>query len=152
MRPFVSTSFSTRWLAWLLQRVTFLTHVVCVMLATLGPIFSPRLVFVVVVAVHVVFGLCQIRTAYGLWACWRGARAHSRRDWKAYWKTRKEELEREGESARCAGQGHVLDLHRVEHIILVPAYKEELYTLREVSAYLTSYETEKADGMYIMFN
>lgn len=103
-----------------------MTHFGIVLLALLGPILSPRLCAFVLVATHVVFVLCQTRTAYGLYAAWQGVKKHSLTDWGAEWdkqaaRLRKEEPDRE-----------VLHYRDVQHGIILPAYKEDVATLKEV--------------------
>ena len=125
-------SYTSSVLAWLLQRLPFLTHVGIVLLCAIGPIFTPHLLAFLLVFVHIVFVCCQSRTAYGIFACWRGTQAHARRDWSEYYVTEKIKLE-------AAGRGHhVLAVTDVQHVIIVPAYKEDLATLREVSLAVTS--------------
>lgn len=109
-------------LRWILQRVPFLTHFLVVLLALLGPIVCPRLCAFVLVGTHVVFVLCQTRTAYGIYAAWQGVKKHSLTDWTLEW-----------ESGVKGAQHEVLNYRDVQHGIILPAYKEDLATLREVS-------------------
>lgn len=119
-------AFISAWLPAVLQRIAFGSHVGCLLLATLGPIYCPALLASAVIIVHIVFVCCQLRTAYGMWACWRGTKAHASKDWRAEWEQGKEKLEKERK-----GQ-YVMDIELVQHVIIVPAYKEEVHTLEEV--------------------
>lgn len=91
------------------------------------PSLPPHLLALILVSVHIIFVCCQTRTAYGVFACWRGTRAHSNRDWSAHYAKEKTKLERTGNAQ------HVLAVRDVQHVIIVPAYKEDVATLREVS-------------------
>ena len=113
-------------LAWLLQRLPFLSHLGLLVLCAIGPIFAPQLLAFFLVFTHVVFVCCQTRTAYGIIACWRGTKAHAETDWMEHYTTEKVRLEASGRAH------HVLAVTDVQHVIIVPAYKEDNSTLREV--------------------
>lgn len=120
-------------LSFILQRFPFSTHVGLLILCAIGPIFAPQLLAFFLVFTHVVFACCQTRTAYGIWACWRGTKAHAERDWMEYYILEKSKLENIGQAE------HVLAITDVQHIIIVPAYKEDHATLRETLDVLASH-------------
>lgn len=119
-------------LRWILQRFPFLSHFCIVLLGLLGPLLTPRLTSVVLIAIHIVFVLCQSRTAFGVWSAWRGVQCFSRRDWHDYWmKASQEQVSNE--------RRDVLDYRAVQHGIIVPAYKEDVSTLEETLDILASH-------------
>lgn len=115
-------------LKFVLQRLPFLSHFSIVLLGIFGPVFLPRFTAFVCIFTHIVFACCQARTAYGVWTCWRGVRQHSLTDWTQVWEERAKVIR------KSATRHHLLHYEDVQHCVIVPAYKEDVETLREVSS------------------
>ncbi|PWN32208.1 uncharacterized protein FA14DRAFT_127241 [Meira miltonrushii] len=123
--------------AFLLQRLPFVAHVGMLVLSAIGPFFAPHMLAFCVVFTHIVFFVCQSRTAYGIYRAWVGVRAHSQRDWVEYFEHERASLE------ACDRAQHILPLEDVQHVIILPAYKEEMATLRETLDVLASHPLAK---------
>lgn len=122
----ISRTYSSL-LRWILQRVPFFTHCCVALLALLGPILLPIPCAFVLVTTHVIFLLCQTRTAFGIYKCWKGVFKHSTTDWVAEW-------EREAASLLKQSPGYrALHYASIQHCIILPAYKEDISTLKEVN-------------------
>lgn len=119
-------------LAWTLQRTPFATHFAVTLLGILGPLLAPRLVSIVTIAIHVVFILCQTRLALAMYWCYRGVYEHSMTDWTEVYERERSEVEKK------VGTLYTLDWRAVQHCILVPAYKEDVSTLKEVSGWVSA--------------
>ncbi|KAK0527312.1 hypothetical protein OC835_005016 [Tilletia horrida] len=121
-------------LAFLLQRTPILSHLFLVLLGIFGPVYCPMITSVSLVLIHVVFIACQTRSFWGMIAAYRGVLRHSRTDWPDHYQRERNRIfQRDGE---CMD---VLDYRHVQHCIILPAYKEDLSTLRETLDVLASH-------------
>lgn len=112
-----------------LQRLPIFTHLCAALLAIFGPVYAPVAISVLFFCTQCIFVCSQIRSSYGMYKCWQGTKRHSQTDWYSYWRT---------ESLRIGGD-HVIGIEDVEHVIIVPNYKESLGTLRETLDVLASH-------------
>jgi hypothetical protein len=96
-----------------LQRLPALSHILILIIAVYGPRHFPLVFATILFGVHVVLGINNILSAWGQFCAWRGV------------------------EATCSPK--VYKRHDVEHIIVIPAYKEELEILRETLNVLGSH-------------
>ena len=132
----VSDHFRTRvveLVRWMFQRLPIFTHFCVMLLAVIGPVMAPRLLGVFFLTVQTILTGTQVRSAWGQYQCWVGGRAHCQTDWVLYWSDQKAKLDRDG-------LGHsILPHDAVQHLILIPAYKEDMSTLKETIGVLASH-------------
>lgn len=95
------------------QRFPALSHILVVIIAIYGPSHFPLIFATIFFGVHVVFSINNILSVWGQLCAWRGVRA------------------------TCFPK--VYKRHDVEHIIIIPAYKEDLEILRETLNVLCSH-------------
>ncbi len=114
-------------LKWLMQRMPITLHFGILLLAFVGPVLAPRLLAFMLLFAQTAFSGAQMRSAWGLFCCWIGVRQHAQTDWTLYWSDQKAKLERDGLAH------NVLPWDSIQNVIIVPAYKEEMSTLKEVS-------------------
>ncbi|EJU00733.1 hypothetical protein DACRYDRAFT_100772 [Dacryopinax primogenitus] len=96
----------------------------------------------------------QFRSAYGMIRCWWGTRQQARTDWVAFYREESLKLEQKLRLPPTATSpfphpqptDRILPLLAVEHIIILPNYKESLGTLRETLDVLASHPL--ANRMY----
>lgn len=137
MKRVVLNSVASDTVAFLLQRLPFVAHLGMLILSAMGPFVAPHTLAFCVVFTHITFFACQSRTAYGIYRAWVGVRAHAQRDWSEYFEQERASLE------ACDRAQHILPLDQVQHVILLPAYKEEMATLRETLDVLASHPLAK---------
>ncbi|KAK0551051.1 hypothetical protein OC846_003429 [Tilletia horrida] len=127
-------SMASAALAFILQRTPILSHFCLVLLGILGPVYAPITTSLTLVFIHVVFLACQTRSFWGMLAAYWGTLKHSRVDWPDHYQRERNKIfQRDGE---CMD---VLDYRHVQHVIIVPAYKEDVSTLRETLDVLASH-------------
>jgi hypothetical protein len=100
-------------LAQILQRVPAISHLVIILIACYGPRRFPLVYTTVYFCVHVVLFLFQVLSAWGQFCAWRGV------------------------ETTCSTK--VYQSHDVDHIIIVPTYKEDIELLRETLDVLASH-------------
>jgi len=100
-------------LAAVLQRLPALSHILIFLLAIYGPRHLPVLFATVLLGIHVVLIMNNILSVWGQFCAWRGV------------------------EATCSSK--VYKKYDVEHIIIIPAYKEDLDILRETLDVLGSH-------------
>ncbi|KDN41059.1 hypothetical protein K437DRAFT_180340 [Tilletiaria anomala UBC 951] len=131
-----SGSFKSRmaqFLGWFMQRLPFLSHFCILLLAFIGPVMAPRMLAFVLLVTQTLVSGSQVRSAWGLLQCWFGVRAHSNTDWVLYWHDQKAKLVRDGIAHS------VIPHDSIQHVILIPAYKEEMSTLKDTIGVLASH-------------
>lgn len=100
-------------LAALLQRLPALSHLFILFLAVYGPTYSPVILATILFGIHIVLIINNVLSVYGQYCAWRGV-----------------------EDSLLPKRYKDND---IEHIIIVPAYKEDLETLRETLDVLGSH-------------
>ena len=128
-----------------MQRLPIFMHFLILLLSFIGPVLAPRLIALILLVQQTILSATQVRSTYGVFRCWLGTRAHAQTDWSLYWSDQKAKLERE------EGAHHVFSYEAVQHVILVPAYKEEMSTLKEVSRKLRLHRLKELKADYMLF-
>ncbi|KAL9940526.1 hypothetical protein V8E36_000014 [Tilletia maclaganii] len=124
----------SRIMAFILQRAPIISHFFLIILGLVGPVYCPMITTLVLLSIHLTFIACQTRSFWGMVAAYRGVLKHARTDWPDYYQRERNKIfQRDGE---CMD---VLDYRHVQHCIIVPAYKEDLSTLRETLDVLASH-------------
>jgi hypothetical protein len=100
-------------LAQILQRLPALTHLSILLVAVYGPRYFPVIYASIRFCVHLVFFAQNLLSGWGQFCAWRGV------------------------EATCSSK--VYKSHDVDHIIIIPTYKEDLDLLRETLGVLGSH-------------
>ena len=100
-----------------LRRLPALSHLLILLLAIYGPSYSPVVLATVLLGIHIVLGTNNLFLVWGQFCAWRGV------------------------EATCSPNSY--KSNDVEHIIIIPAYKEDLDVLRETLDVLTSHANTK---------
>eukprot|EP00741_Cyanophora_paradoxa_P007215 tig00001094_g6981.t1 len=120
------------WAKGLLQRVHGTLLWSLLPFAIWGPSHFPYIFSFVFMFNHVCLAICNIRMAYGYFHSYRAVISHAKLDWH-------------GRYIQAKEKGHVrdMDFEDVQHMIVIPNYKEEIETLRETLDCLASHSRSR---------
>ncbi|RKP04202.1 hypothetical protein CXG81DRAFT_5546, partial [Caulochytrium protostelioides] len=117
----------------LLQRLPGVWLLCMVPFSFLAPVHFPALFAFWYAFLHLCFTANNFRSAYGVWVAYRSARASSHTDWHA--KYCQATGATDGSDTTC----HDLPYDHIQHVIILPNYKENMDTLCETLDVLASH-------------
>ncbi|KAI9206376.1 glycosyl transferase family group 2-domain-containing protein [Polychytrium aggregatum] len=110
------------------QRLPALWLFATLLVSVLGPFYTPTVFAALYLLLSCVFTAYTFRVTWGVYAVYRGCRAHSEIDWY------KKYLE-----ALASSDPETPFAEHVYHLIIIPNYKEEMETLAETLGVLASH-------------
>lgn len=120
------------WIRSLCQRAPFASHLFILTLVLYGPLYAPWLYLSTQFAAHLMLlSMCML-SLIGAFCAWRGTKAHRALDWRAMVEAPVQVAEQEKDIEADLA----LRPTEIQHLIIVPNYKEDLSTLREVRSSL----------------
>lgn len=151
-----SASASTSWTAAICQRVPIVSHLAVLLIAIFGPSSMPLLYASVILFAHLLLLTMNMQSLWGMWSSYNGVRRFSKTNWQVIYQEGVKNAQSAANSASMTdesalenGQGFgsdgPLDLKEVEHVIIVPNYKEDYNTLCETLDVLSSHAKAKTN-------
>ncbi len=127
-------------LASICQRIPIMLHLIFGTLVIAGPTYCPLLYTTTLFLLHSILCISNVQCLWGTYCAWKGVEYCSQCDWYEVWKHKSKDV-----SFNILSSFIKPSFDRIEHVILIPSYKDELNTLRETLDILASHTRAKAN-------